>query len=168
MKKVISGFVSIVFMMTMIINIIPAEIVLAGSLDSILVLKVDGKEVDINSKVELKEGQTVEFHLDYATKDKKPDDGDKFIFKLPEVFKDIIPSYPEHHFKDMNISESNGSKIVTLICGNQIDTAIRGELGMSATVGSIEKEEEKKISIDIAGDKIGVVDLLQLLTFLCE
>lgn len=156
MKKVISGFVSIVFMMTMIINIIPAEIVLAGSLDSILVLKVDGKEVDINSKVELKEGQTVEFHLDYATKDKKPDDGDKFIFKLPEVFKDIIPSYPEHHFKDMNISESNGSKIVTLICGNQIDTAIRGELGMSATVGSIEKEEEKKISIDIAGDKIDI------------
>ena len=114
-----------------------SEIVLAESLDSILVMKVDGKEVDINSKVELKEGQTVEFHLDYATKDKKPNDGDKFTFKLPEVFKDIIPSYPEHHFKDMNISESNESKIVTLICGNQIDTAIRGELGMSATVGSV-------------------------------
>ena len=156
MKKVISGFVSIIFIMTMILNIMPMEVVLAGSLDSILVMKVDGKEVDINSKVELKEGQTVEFHLDYATKDKKPNDGDKFTFKLPEVFKDIIPSYPEHHFKDMNINESNGSKIVTLICGNQIDTAIRGELGISATVGSIKKEEEKKVSIDIAGEKIDI------------
>lgn len=120
------------------------------------VLTVNGQTVNLDDVVELRPGDEVSLQVDYSNKlsDNGLKPGDVLYFKLPKVFENLTLNTENlrHHFSEIKIENNE----IRLVAGEHITTAIEGMLQISATVGTIEYEQNEDFVIDIAGSKVDV------------
>ena len=127
---------------------------LGRKLDFTMSMTVNGNKVDLESMVTLKPGDEIKFSLEYSEDnlDPVPEEGDEVKFKLPSVFENIIPTYPEIHFKGIKIE--NGEVILT--CGPDIADAVGGEIVIESTVGEVEHEMSEKLEVEVNGEDVDI------------
>ncbi|MGL4654340.1 MAG: SpaA isopeptide-forming pilin-related protein, partial [Sarcina sp.] len=157
-KKILAKLTVLIFSLTLFSNMIPnvayADTVSnTGSQHFNIALKINGQVISDGSTITLKNGEPVDFRLDFKC-DPNIQAGDKLTFTLPSAFKGMkLLEYPTVCF-DKPIINGN---TVTLVANKNIQAGILGGyLYLQAVFNSTNSSGKITVPIDVNGNSKNV------------
>lgn len=119
----------------------PSMIVFAGNENIKLILTTNKNKVE--------SGEKIEFDLKYEPLNGPGSvkDGEILTFKLPDVFKDIKPTYPPEHFKSVTVDGTT----VTAIFSEGANDAIGGYMSIKAIAKDVKNDTPERVEVSLNG-----------------